>query len=112
MDDNNKTIDNKTRRYCLYIGLLACLVAVTAMAGHAAAVSYWNFDDYPLGYYNPGEIDGFAAGEKIEDDPVHPETSHGIDIPYHYNPGGYKTSDPQVAEYWSYTIKDCDGSGN
>ena len=28
MDDNNKTIDNKTLRYCLYIGLLACLVAV------------------------------------------------------------------------------------
>lgn len=107
----NKVIDNKTRRYCLYIGLLACLVAVTAMAGHAAAVSYWNFDDYPLGVYSAGEIDGFAAGERIEDDPVHPETSHGIDIMYYYNPGGYITSDPQVAEYWSYTIKDHDGSG-
>jgi len=36
----NKVIDNKTRRYCLYIGLLACLVAVTVMVGHAAAYQF------------------------------------------------------------------------
>ncbi|MFA5458944.1 MAG: carboxypeptidase regulatory-like domain-containing protein, partial [Synergistaceae bacterium] len=40
----NKVIDNKTRRYCLYIGLLACLVAVTAMAGHAAAAGWYLAD--------------------------------------------------------------------
>ena len=40
----NKVIDNKTRRYCLYIGLLACLVAITAMAGHAAAAGWYLAD--------------------------------------------------------------------
>jgi len=40
----NKVIDNKTRRYCLYIGLLACLVAVTAMAGHVAAAGWYLAD--------------------------------------------------------------------
>ena len=40
----NKVIDNKTRRYCLYIGLLVCLVAVTAMAGHAAAAGWYLAD--------------------------------------------------------------------
>lgn len=89
MENNNKTIDNKTRRYCLYIGLLACLLALVCVG----PVQAWYLADRDA-----------TAGSQLSGEP---STSFGNHI-YSWTTSkniGYATSYP-TTDWTAYASSD------